>query len=63
MKLHPGDKFAVSVAAKDALVDINSNVMATVKATEKLDYSAVGNAGLTYTGGAKLGEQKTGGNR
>ena len=50
------------LTAKDALVDINSNVMATVKATEKLDYSAVGNAGLTYTGGAKLGEQKTGGN-
>jgi hypothetical protein len=50
------------LSAKDALVDINSNAMATVNATEKLDYSAVGNAGLTYTGGAKLGEQKTGGN-
>jgi hypothetical protein len=50
------------LAAKAVRVDLGSNAKATVRATDSLDYSVGGNAGLTYSGGATLGEQKTGGN-
>ena len=50
------------LTAHNAVVNINSNALATVDVVGKLDYSASGNAGLTYSGGATLGEQKTGGN-
>jgi hypothetical protein len=50
------------VTAVTAFVDIGSNAMVQVKVTGKLDYSVGGNAGLTYSGGAKLGKQQTAGN-
>lgn len=50
------------LAAKQVYVDMNSNAMASVQATQSLDYSLSGNAGLTYRGGAKVGKQQTGGN-
>jgi hypothetical protein len=50
------------LAAKQADVDMDGNAMATVQATQSLNYSLRGNAGLTYSGGAQLGKQQTGGN-
>jgi hypothetical protein len=50
------------LTAKQVNVDMNSNAMATVQATQSIDYSLSGNAGLTYSGGAKPGKQQTGGN-
>lgn len=50
------------LAAKQVTADMSSNAMATVSASQSLDYALNGNAGLTYSGGAKLGKQQTGGN-
>jgi hypothetical protein len=50
------------LAAKQAYVDMNNNAMATVEASQSLDYTLNGNAGLAYSGGAKLGKQQARGN-
>jgi hypothetical protein len=50
------------LAARQVDVDLDNNSMATVQATQSLNYSLGGNAGLTHSGGAKLGKQQTGGN-
>jgi hypothetical protein len=50
------------LAGKQVYVDMNNNAMASVLATESLDYSLNGNAGLAYSGGAKLGKQQARGN-
>jgi hypothetical protein len=50
------------LAAKQANVDLNNNAMATVQASQSLDYTLNGNAGLAYSGGAQLGKQQARGN-
>ena len=50
------------MAAGQVKVNLNNNAMASVQATQSLDYSLNGNAGLTYTGGAKLGQRFAGAN-
>ncbi len=50
------------LTAQNAYVDMGSNAKVSVKATGKLDYFVGGNAGLTYSGGARLGRHETAGN-